>query len=98
MALSYVANALGGTTTATSFSITLPATQANDIIILEYTHRGTADGTVSGTSITTGGLTWTEKHHQLYAFGYELGKTKKIWTVLPDGFIVQTAPSLIEAP
>lgn len=78
MAISYVANALGGTTTTTSFSITLPTTQANDIIILEYTHRGTADATLGGTSISTGGLTWTEKHDQLYATSTFSGKT--VWT------------------
>jgi hypothetical protein len=78
VAISFIANALGGTTTTTSFSITLPATAAGDILILEYTHRGTADVTLGGTSITTDGLTWTEKHDQLYATSTFSGKT--YWT------------------
>ena len=57
MAISFIANALGGTTTTTSFTITLPTTQLGDILILEYVHRGTANGTLGGTSITTDGLT-----------------------------------------
>ena len=40
MAVSFITNALGGNATTTTFSITLPATAANDILILEYTHRG----------------------------------------------------------
>lgn len=78
MAVSFVNNALGGTADTTSFSITLPATEANDILILEYTHRGTGDATLGGTSITTGGLTWTEKHDQQYATSTFSGKT--VWT------------------
>lgn len=65
--IGFIANALGGTTTTTSFSITLPATQAGDIMVLEFCHRGTGTGTVAGTSVTTGGLTWTLKHSQLFA-------------------------------
>lgn len=72
MAISFVANALGGTTTTTSFSITLPATQANDIIILEYTHRGTTDATLGG---TYSGPAFTEKHDQQYATSTFSGKT-----------------------
>ncbi len=78
MAISFVSNALGGTTTTTSFSITLPSTQANDIIILEFTHRSTGDGTIGGTSISSGGLTWTLKHSQLYNSSAFSGKT--YWT------------------
>jgi hypothetical protein len=78
VAVSFVANALGGTTTTTSFSITLPTTQAGDILILEFTHRGIGDGTIAGTSVTTGGLTWTLKHSQLYATSAFSGKT--YWT------------------
>jgi hypothetical protein len=75
MAVSYVANALGGTTTTTSFSITLPATVAGDTLILEYTHRGLGDAALGGTSITVGGLTWTEAHDQPYSTGTFSGKT-----------------------
>ena len=71
-AVTFISNALGGTTTTTSFSITLPATQANDIIILEYTHRGTGDGTLGGTY--TGGAP-TLIHSQLYAMSAFSGKT-----------------------
>jgi hypothetical protein len=76
--IGYIANALGGTTDTTSFSITLPTTQAGDIILLEFCHRGTADGTVAGTSVTTGGLTWTLKHSQLFATSTFSGKL--YWT------------------
>lgn len=75
MAIAYLANALGGTTTTTSFSITLPTTTANDILILEFAHRGTGDGTIGGTSVTTGGLTWTLKHSQPFASSTFSGKT-----------------------
>lgn len=66
MAVNFIANALGGTATTTTFSITLPATQAGDVLILEYTHRATTDATLGGTSITTGGLTWTQVRNQLH--------------------------------
>lgn len=72
MAISFVNNALGGTTTTTSFSITLPATQLGDIIILEYTHRGTTDATIGG---TYNGPAFAEKHDQLYATSTFSGKT-----------------------
>lgn len=75
MPISYVTNALGGTTTTTSFSITLPATAAGDIIILEYTHRGTTDGTIGG---TYDGGAFTEKHDQQYATSTFSGKT--LWS------------------
>lgn len=78
MAVSYIINALGATNSTTSFSITLPTTQANDILICEFTHRGTGNGTIGGTSVTTGGLTWTLKHSQLYATSAFSGKT--YWT------------------
>jgi hypothetical protein len=47
-------------------------------MILEFTHRGTGDGTIGGTSVSTGGLTWTQKHSQLYATSAFSGKT--LWT------------------
>src|SRR3990167_8963928 len=78
MAISFIANALGGPTTTTSFSITLPATQAGDILPLEFAHRGTGNGTIGGTSVTIGGLTWTLKHSQLFASSAFSGKT--YWT------------------
>jgi len=71
MAISFINFALGATNSTTSFSITIPATQANDILILEFTHRGTGNGTIGGTS----GLTWTLKHSQLYASSTFSGKT-----------------------
>ena len=78
MAVSFIANALGGTTTTTSFSITLPTTAAGDILICEFAHRGTGNGTIGGTSVTTGGLTWTLKHSQLFGSSAFSGKT--YWT------------------
>lgn len=70
--ISFIANALGGTTTTTSFSITLPATQAGDIIVLEFAHRGTGDGTIGGTYT---GPAFTLKHSQLFASSAFSGKT-----------------------
>lgn len=72
MAITFIANALGGTTTTTSFGVTLPATQAGDIIILEFVHRGTADGTVGGTYT---GPAFVKKHSQLFATSAFSGKT-----------------------
>jgi hypothetical protein len=72
MAISFITNALGGTTTTTSFSITLPATQSGDIIILEFCHRGTGDGTIGG---TYSGPAFTLKHSQLFATSTFSGKT-----------------------
>jgi hypothetical protein len=72
MALSFVTNALGGTTTTTSLSITLPTTQADDIIILEFTHRGTGNGTIGGTYT---GPALALKHSQLFATSTFSGKT-----------------------
>jgi hypothetical protein len=78
MAVSFVSNALGATNSTTSFSVSLPTTAAGDILILEFTHRGTGDGTIGGTSVTSGGLTWNIKHSQLYATSTFSGKT--YWT------------------
>jgi hypothetical protein len=60
MAITYIDSALGGTTTTTSFSITLPTTAAGDILILDYVSRALGDTTVGGTT----GLTWTRAHSQ----------------------------------
>lgn len=76
--IEFIANALGATNSTTSFSITLPATQADDILLLEFAHRGTGDGTIGGTSVTTGGLTWALKHSQLFASSAFSGKL--YWT------------------
>src|SRR3990167_3914245 len=78
MATTFIANALGATNSTTSFSITLPTTAAGDILICEFAHRGTGNGTIGGTSVTTGGLTWTLKHSQLFASSAFSGKT--YWT------------------
>ena len=72
MAISFVANALGATNSTTSFSITLPTTAANDIIVLEFTHRGTGDGTIGG---TYSGPAFTLKKSQLYGVSLFSGKT-----------------------
>jgi hypothetical protein len=70
--------ATGGTGTTTSFSITLPTTAAGDILILEFCHRGIGDGTIAGTSVSSGGLTWNLKHSQLFNSSTFSGKT--YWT------------------
>ncbi len=70
-AISFVNSALGGTTTTTSFSVTLPATAAGDLILLEFTHRGTGDGTIGG---TYSGGAFALKHSQLYATSTFSGK------------------------
>ena len=72
MPISFISNALGGTTTTTSFSITLPTTAADDIIILEFCHRGTGNGTIGGTYT---GPAFTLKHSQLFASSTFSGKT-----------------------
>ena len=58
------------------FSITLPSTAANDILILEYTHRATADATIWPAPTPAARL--TEKHDQLYATSTFSGKT--LWS------------------
>lgn len=72
MAISFVASAIGQSNSTTSFSITLPTTQAGDIIILEFAHRGTGDGTIAG---TYDGPAFTLKHSQLFASSLYSGKT-----------------------
>ena len=72
MAISYIINALGGTTTTTSFSITLPTTASGDILILEFCHRGTGNGTIGGTYT---GPAFALKHSQLFATSAFSGKT-----------------------
>src|SRR3990167_7494001 len=78
MAIAFIDNALGATNSTTSFSITLPTTAAGDLLILEFAHRGTGNGTIGGTSVTTGGLTWALKHSQLFASSAFSGKL--YWT------------------
>jgi hypothetical protein len=63
VAITFVNNALGATNSTTSFSITLPATQAGDIILLEVSHRGTGLATVGG---TYSGGAFTNKRNELY--------------------------------
>lgn len=63
MAVTFIANALAAGNPTTSFTITLPATQAGDVICLDFTHRGTADGTFGGTFSGT----FAKKHEQAYA-------------------------------
>lgn len=71
MAVVPVDSAVSGNNTTTSFSITFPATQAGDVAVLEFTHRGTADGTIAGTFAET----WTKKHERLYASSAFGGQT-----------------------
>lgn len=62
--IGFVGGADAGTATTTTFSITLPTTQANDLIILEYTHRGTGAAILGGTYT---GPTFQLKANVLYA-------------------------------
>lgn len=75
MAVTFVTSAVATGNPTTSFSITLPATQAGDILTLEYTHRGTTDATIGGTYT---GPAFTEKHDQQYAAATFSGKT--LWS------------------
>lgn len=68
----FVANALGGTATTTSFTITLPETQDGDLILIEFCHRGTGDGSFSG---TFSGAAFTQKHKQLFGGSAFSGQT-----------------------
>lgn len=68
MAITYVDDGLGGTTTTTSFTIVVPAAAAlGDLMVLEFCHRGTGDGTVSDNS--GDGVSWTRKGEALFASG-----------------------------
>src|SRR3989344_8174770 len=80
MAISFLYGFNDTTNTTDSFTMTLPATatQAGDILICEFAHRGTGNGTVAGTTVTTGGVTWTLKHSQLFGSSAFSGKT--YWT------------------
>jgi hypothetical protein len=76
MAVTFVDSVLAAGNPTTSLTCTLDfATAAGDILILEFTHRGTGDGTVAGTTVTTGGVTWTPKHDQPYATNTFSGMT-----------------------
>lgn len=75
MAISVAGTALAAGNPTTSFTITLPATQANDVIVLEYVHRGTADATIGGTYT---GPAFTEKHDQQFNSSTFSGKT--LWS------------------
>lgn len=72
MAVSYIANAIVGGNPTTSLSITLPTTAANDILILEFVHRGTGNGTLGG---TYSGPAFALKHSQLFSSSAFSGKT-----------------------
>lgn len=88
MAIQYLRNALGPTTSTTSVSVTLPATAAGDLLIFEYVHRGTGTGTIGGTSVSTGGLTWNNKHDQLFGASAFSGHT--YWTIATGDHSGQT--------
>jgi hypothetical protein len=97
VAIQYLRNALGPTTSTTSVSVTLPATAAGDLLIFEYVHRGTGTGTIGGTSVSTGGLTWNNKHDQLFGASAFSGHT--YWTIATGDHSGQTvtASSLTNA-
>src|SRR5688572_24130299 len=72
MAIEHVDSSTGASTTTTSFSVSIPVTQAGDIIILEFVHRGTGNGTIGG---TYSGPAFTLAHSQLFASSAFSGKT-----------------------
>jgi hypothetical protein len=66
MPITEVFSADGGTTTQTSFTITVPAAAAlGDLMELEFTHRGTGVGTVSDDSGDS--VAWSRKGAALFA-------------------------------
>jgi hypothetical protein len=85
MAVTFVTFATHSGNSTTSFSVAIPATQANDIIILEYTHRGTTDATIGGTYT---GPAFAEKHDQQYASNAFSGKT--LWSRASGNHSAQT--------
>lgn len=65
-----VATALGGTTTTTSFTITIPSTvNDGDLLTVWFTHRGTGNGTVTDNS---GVGSWTRKGGQIFNTSFSL--------------------------
>jgi len=67
MAITFVSTANGGTTSTTSFSITFPGdVQVGDLLILEFVHRGTGNGTLGGDGNTNPFIT---KHKQFFGAG-----------------------------
>lgn len=72
MAIAFRNAALGGTTTATAFTVTLSTTALNDIIILEFVHRSTTAGSIFG-SYT--GPAFSSKVNQLFTGSSFSGKT-----------------------
>src|SRR5262245_49292897 len=67
MPIVFVGGANGGTGSSTSFSITFPgAVQVGDLLILEWCHRGTGNGTLGGDGSTN---PWITKHKQFFGTG-----------------------------
>lgn len=67
MAVEFVASALAGGNPTTGFSITSPGAsiQLGDLMIVEFTHRGTGDGSISDNS--GDGVAWQRKGEVLFA-------------------------------
>ena len=57
----------------TTFTLTLPATEAGDTIIIECVHRGTGDGTWAG---TYSGPAFQQKHKQLFGGSLYSGQSR----------------------
>ena len=70
----FVSSVLGTTGTTTSFTLTLPSTVANDIMLMEYTHRSTIQGDIYG-SVSTG---WSTAHVQLFS-GLSTFSGRTLW-------------------
>ena len=63
MAIAFVSSVLSQTATTIAFTLTLPSTVANDILIMEYCHRSTQNGAIIG-NISTG---WTSFVNRLFS-------------------------------
>lgn len=62
VAVEFLTFALGGTTTTTSCTLTIPAVEPNDVGIVEFTHRGTDDAAVADN--VSGG--WAVYHSRIF--------------------------------
>lgn len=67
MAISHIVSAASGLGHQINTNVTITTnTQAGDIIVFAVTHKATSEPTISGTVITTGGVTLTKKVHQVF--------------------------------
>ena len=70
----FVSSVLASNATSIAFTLTLPSTVANDILLMEYCHRSTTAGSMHG-NISSG---WTSFHSQLFS-GLSTFSGKAYW-------------------